>query len=108
MPQFPTRKKKASTNRHSMHGSGWWDSVGDAFSSVGDTVYYGAVKPAHDWIKDNKIISKGAKAVGNLDATGLVTAAGNAAGLLGYGRKRKRSKKSLTGGMKRRTRKPTF
>ena len=51
--------------------------------------FWSFLKKAHNWIKQNKVISRGAKFLGS---TGLVPQAGTigtAAGTLGYGRRRR-------------------
>ena len=76
---MPTHKKMG--HRRKMRGRGFWDWV----------------KKAHNWIKDKKIISTLARAVG---AAGVPYASqiGNVASSLGYGRGRSGYGLRLAGG----------
>jgi len=80
--------KKGYKKKHNLKGEGFFDDVGDFVKSG-----YNKVKSAHNFLKDNKLISKGL-ALGTLIApsyTKIVPGAvGSLAGILGYGRKKKR------------------
>lgn len=68
-----------------MQGSGIFSSIGNWFKGVGDKVYNKILKPAHTFVKDNKLISKGL----SLLPSARAKMAGAVASKLGYGRNRK-------------------
>ena len=105
---MPPKKSKRSVQRNVvMRGDGFFQDVGRFFTrtipNAAKTVYNKALKPAGRWIKDNKVISRGLKAVGSLDPSGRVSAAGNLADTVGLGKRRKRTnfRNPMRGGAKR-------
>ena len=75
---------------HKQAGGSWSDftnwvkGAANTVADAGKTVYERAIKPAHQWIKDNKIISK----FGNqIDKSGTLS---KLAGVAGYGKKKQK------------------
>ena len=94
--------KMTGMRRGGMKGENIFSDIGNFFTrtipSAATTVYNKALKPAANWVKDQKIISKGLSAVSALDPTGRVAVAGKLADAAGLGRKRRRGgKKTMRG-----------
>ena len=91
---------RMSGMRKGMKGKNIFSDIGNFFTrtipSAATTVYEKALKPAANWVKDKKIISKGLSAVSALDPTGRVAVAGKLADAAGLGRRRK-GKKTMRG-----------
>jgi hypothetical protein len=78
--------------RRRMAGSGFFGNIWNGIKR--------AATGAHDFIKNNRLISRGLALIPDARAR----AAGTAAGALGYGRRRRYRKRRLVGGRKRRAR----
>jgi hypothetical protein len=68
-----------------MRGGDLW-GIGNWFKKAGNTVYNKVLKPAHSYIKEHKLISRGLGLIPHPAGKAL----GTAAGLAGYGRRRRR------------------
>jgi hypothetical protein len=77
--------RKRRTRRR-IRGNGFFDSIGNWFKGAANTVYNSVLRPTHDFVKRHRLLSKGLALVPHPAGK----AAGIAAGLAGYGRRRTR------------------
>ena len=87
---MPPRKRK-TMKRRQVGGSGFTDFFTKTLPNVGRKIYDG-VKPVYNFVRDNKLVSRGLSLIPNAGAK----AAGLVAAQAGFGRRRRRTKQ--TGG----------